>query len=120
VNPKKKEEETLENSELKQKMENLEITEQTTTGQVESFGNPIEIQTRFGPAYRLPINVKTNNTTIPISIIIRTKTLEKTHLHPRSNLYKLLTKYNCKRLRDLIDKTVQIRIDERGFYRIVY
>jgi predicted ATPase len=110
----------MKDAELQKDILDLEVTEQNLTGTVTSIGTPQEVQTRFGLSYRIPIIVAVNDTTIPVNMIIRQKTLQRKHLHPRSNLYKLLTAYKCKKLRDLVGKQVNLRIDERGFYRIVY
>jgi len=117
---KKREEVKLEEATKRQEILDLEVTEEQVVGEVVGFGEPVEVDTRFGKAYRFPINVKVNGSVTPISIFVRDKTLLKKTLHPRSNLYKLLTAYKCERLRQLVGKRVTLRIDEKGFYRIVF
>ena len=90
-------------------------------GKVESIGEPTEVQTKFGKSYRVPLLVKTEDgNSIEVSIFIREKTVQLGVANPRSNLYKILDTYGVKKLSELIGKTVNIRIDSRGFYRLVY
>jgi len=98
----------------------LEIMEEQIEGTVESIGEPEEIETKFGRNYRVPIAVKTKKATIETNVWVTERSLKQGILHPRSNLYKLLTAYKCKSLKELVGKKVTLRVDSRGFYRLVY
>jgi len=97
----------------------IEIAEEITSGKVVGVGEAVEIETKFGSTFRVPIRVKINETEVEVSVFVRAGAVERKQHHPRSNVYKLLTSYNCRSLNDLVGKTVSLRIDSRGFYRIV-
>jgi hypothetical protein len=102
-----------------QKIEDMEIAGETEEGIIKKIGESEEIETKFGLTHRVPITVDIRGSSVEIGVFIRDKSIERGMFHPRSNVYKLLAKYNCKKLKDLIGKKVQIRIDNRGFYRFV-
>jgi len=97
----------------------IEIAEEIVSGKVISIGEPVEIETKFGSTFRVPLRIKINDVEVEVGVFVRTGTLERKQHHPRSNVYKLLTSYGCRSLNELIGKTVSLRIDSRGFYRIV-
>lgn len=100
-------------------IEEMEVAGETEEGVVEKIGKPVEVQTKYGKSYRIPITIKVRNTTYDIGLFVREKSIQKGVFHPRSNIYKLLVKYGAKKLKDLVGKKVQLRIDARGFYRFV-
>jgi hypothetical protein len=100
-------------------IDEMEIASELEEGVVKAIGEPEEVETKFGTSYRVPIIVDIRGNEQEIGVFIREKSIERGMFHPRSNVYKLLTKYNCKKLKELVGKKVQIRIDNRGFYRFV-
>lgn len=95
--------------------------EEEIVGTVNSILTPTKIKTKFGEQVRIPISVKIDDKTdVVISLFVKEKTLTAKKLHPRSSLAKLLMKYRCKSLKELVGKKVLVRMDNRGFYRIVY
>jgi len=102
-------------------MEDLRIVDETLEGKVVSIGEMTPIKTVFGLSYRIPITVQIvgSDSTITVNVFIREKSVQSGVVHPKSNLYKLLTSYKCKKLSDLVGKTVLLRVDNKGFYRIV-
>jgi hypothetical protein len=100
-------------------IEDMEIAGEIEEGIVKSIGEPSEVETKFGKSHRVPIILEVKGKELPISVFVRDTSMTRGMFHPRSNIYKLLAKYNCKKLGDLVGKKVQIRIDSRGFYRFV-
>jgi len=101
-------------------IEKIEVGE-TYKGVVEAFGNPTAVKTKFGDSYRIPLIIKLDDgRKVEVSLFVRQKTLELKKANPRSNIYKILETYQCKRLRELIGKTVVVRVDNRGFFRLVF
>jgi len=101
------------------KISELQVQEETASGKVTAIGEPIPIQTQFGLTWRVPITVEVNGKPIECSVFVRDKTIKRGVIHPRSNLYKMLTRYGAKCLAELKGKRVDLRIDQRGFYKIV-
>ena len=100
-------------------VEELYAPELREKGVVKEILKPEKVETRFGVSYRIPIVVQLGkDKETVVSVLVREKTLQRGIVHPRSNLYKLLKKYGCKKLKDLIGKEVELYIDSRGFYRI--
>jgi hypothetical protein len=100
-------------------IDEMEIAAELEEGVVKEIGEPEQIETKFGPTYRIPIVVEIRGNEQEIGVFVREKSIERGVFHPRSNVYKLLVKYGCKKLKELVGKKVQIRIDNRGFYRFV-
>ena len=101
------------------KIEDLEIPEKNVKGKVISIAGIDEVKTRYGDNIRITLNVEVGGFVHKVSLITTKKTLERQVIHPRSNLYKILTKYGCKKIRDLVGKEVELELTNRGFYRIV-
>jgi len=97
----------------------MTVQEPTASGTVTSIGEPVPVETTWGLSYRIPIYVEVENRTIECSVFVREKTISRGVIHPRSTLFKLLTRYGCSCLAELRGKRVELRIDDRGFYRIV-
>ena len=103
----------------KKKIEDLEIIDKVTRGKVVSIAEEREVVTKFGNFIRFVLNVQVGGSVVPISLLVSKKVIETQLIHPRSNLYRLLTKYGCKKLRDIVGKEVEVTVDARGFYRLV-
>ena len=97
----------------------ITVPGEVTQGEVVNVEEPQKVETRFGTSYRIPFRIKIGTGEITVSILVRENSLKKGILHPRSNLYKLLTKYGAKNPKDMIGKKVDLRIDSRGFYRFI-
>jgi len=97
----------------------MEIRAEVVEGEVVDVSEPELTDTRFGEALRVVVSVKIGENVIPTSLFIREASIEKGYVHPRSTLYKILTRYKAKSLRELIGKRVQLIQDEQGFYRIL-
>jgi len=95
------------------------VPEKITKGKVISFGDVEEIKTQFGNGLRITVNVEVNKQVYPVSLVTSGKVLDRQIIHPRSNLFKILNKYNCKKLTDLIGKEVELELNAKGFYRII-
>jgi hypothetical protein len=90
-------------------------------GVVKDVGEVTEVNTKFGKSYRVPLTVELiDGRNIEVSIFLRDKTLVLGKANPRSNLFKILETYGCKKLKDLLGKAVNVRVDSKGFYRLVY
>jgi len=100
-------------------LDELELAEETLKGEIVGIDEPEVIETRFGKSVRIPFRIKVNDSEIVVSQLVREESLKKKLLHPRSNLYKLLARYGAKKVKDLIGKKVELRMDSRGFYRFV-
>jgi hypothetical protein len=100
-------------------IDEMEIASELEEGIVKEIGEPEEIKTKWGTNYRVPIVIDVRGIEEKISVFITQKSIQRGRYHPKSNVYKLLAKYNCKKLKELVGKKVQIRIDNRGFYRFV-
>ena len=100
-------------------LDELELAEETLKGEIVGIDEPETIETRFGKSVRIPFRIKVNDSEIVVSQLVREESLKKKLLHPRSNLYKLLARYGAKKVKDLIGKKVELRMDSRGFYRFV-
>lgn len=98
----------------------LSIQDTQTQGVVKSIDEPQLIETKFGKSYRVVLHVDANGADIPVSILINERSVKRGILHPRSNLYKILTRYGVKKLSDLVGKKVELRVDARGFHRLFY
>lgn len=100
-------------------IDEIEVLGESVKGEVKEIGEPEEIETKFGKSYRVPVIVKVGDTEIETSVFVRDNSVKRGVFNPRSNVYKLLTRYGCKKLKELIGKQVELRVDSRGFYRIV-
>jgi hypothetical protein len=100
-------------------IDEMEVAGEVEEGEVTNIGEPELIETKFGNTYRIPITVDIRGSEIQIGVFVREKSIQRGLFHPRSNIYKLLVKYGCKKLKELVGKKVQVRIDSRGFYRFV-
>jgi hypothetical protein len=90
-------------------------------GTVVDIGEVTEVNTKFGKSYRIPLIVELiDNRRIEVSVFVREKTLIIGKANPRSNLFKILETYGCKTIKDLLGKLVNVRVDSKGFYRLVY
>jgi len=105
--------------ELLNKILDLKPKAQRVQGKVKEIGEPETVSTRFGESYRIPIVVEVDDMPVTVGLFVREKALNQGYIHPRSNLYKLLTAYNVSSLRELIGKTIRLTLDQRGFYQIL-
>jgi len=97
----------------------MEIRAEVISGEVVDVAEPELTDTRFGESYRVVLRVKVGEDVIPTSFFVRKSMIDRGKVHPRSTLYKILTRYKAKTLRELIGKQVQLIQDEQGFYRIL-
>jgi len=110
----------MENMEIEEiKIDELEALGEVVEGTITGIKDPVKVETRFGTSYRIPFTVKLNDAEIEVSILVRENSLKRKVLHPRSNLYKLMQKYGVRKVKDLVGKKVQLRVDARGFYRFL-
>jgi biotin synthase-related radical SAM superfamily protein len=95
------------------------VPEKITKGKVISIGDTEVVKTQFGDSLRIIVNVEINKQVYPVSLVTSGKVLDRQIIHPRSNLYKILSKYNCKKITDLVGKEVELELNAKGFYRII-
>jgi hypothetical protein len=101
------------------KIEDFIVPDIRTKGKVISVVNTQEVETKFGKNIRVTFNVEINKNVYPVSLIISKKSAETKVIHPRSSAFRILSKYGCKTIKDLIGKEVELELNARGFYRIV-
>jgi hypothetical protein len=94
---------------------------ETYKGIVKDIGVATIVETKWGKTYRIPLTIELmDKSIVNVSIFVREKTVQLKKVNPRSNLYKILETYNCKTLKDLKGKQVNVRVDAKGFFRLVY
>jgi len=100
-------------------VDEVELAEEQVEGTIKALGSPEKVETRWGTSYRVPLVIDIKGKEIEVSLFITQKAAETGILHPRSNAYRLLSKFKCKKLKELVGKKVTLRVDQTGFYRIV-
>lgn len=103
---------------IAEKVLGLKLPAETVTGTVVALGQPTPVSSKFGESYRVPVTVDIGGAKVAVSLFIRRKQLEAGVLHPRSTIFKLLSRYNAESLGDLVGKKVALYVDKQGFYRI--
>jgi hypothetical protein len=102
--------------EVKSDISEYQIAENTTiTATVTSIGEPKEQQTRFGTRLYAPMLLEYEGKNITINLWLPKKTKI---IHPKSNLYKILKRYGCTKLTELVGKQIQLYLDQNGFWRV--
>ena len=92
---------------------------ETVKGKVVEVGKPEETETQFGKQWRVPVRVKVGKQEVVVNLWITQKAIERGAFHPRSQIAKLLAITKAKNLKDLEGKEVELRVDQRGFYRFL-
>lgn len=75
-------------------------------GIVQVVHKPVEVETKFGKRKKMSIVINgADGTTVYVNLFLP-ETFPM--VHPKSNLAKILAKYGCKSLRELVGKEVEV------------
>ena len=75
-------------------------------GTIATIQAPVEVETRFGKRYKCQVVIDgSDGSTINVGLFLP---MQFPILHPKSTLAKILHRYSCNNLRELIGKEVEV------------
>ena len=100
-------------------MDDVKVTKSEIPGNkgiVENIEEPHPVTTRFGERDVCTINVKgSDGTILNVSLFLPQ---QFPMVHPKSNLGKILNKYGCEGMKDLINKEVELVSTGEGLWKV--